>query len=465
MSYMKLQVINPHDQSVVGKLTMATAQDVKDTVALAKEAFKIWRSFPIGKRVGFIERYREKVALNKEKIARLIALEMGKPINQSLDDVDWELDFLDYYINAGPKHLADETVFKNNKEHFRLTHEPYGVCACIAPWNFPLSMANSGVVPALIAGNTVILKPSEYSSFSQSMVVNLLNETGIPKGVANLLIGDSAVGRRLVDAPVDLVWFTGSTKVGQEIYAKCGKKLIKALLEMGGSSPAIIFADADLKATIDSLYWARFLNCGQVCTAIKRLLVEKPIFHKIVQMLVKRLQTVMVGDPLDKRTDVGPLVSQKQLAALKAQVADAIAKGAKIEIGGNLATDKKLQMGNYFSPTILTNVKPNMKVWKEEVFGPVLPVIAFSSEEEAVRLANDTEYGLSAEVYTANIEKGERVAKQIQAGTVAINTDNFFKPACPFGGWKKSGMGKEYGEIGMKEFAQVKLIAVVNELK
>jgi len=458
---MKMKIINPHDQSVVGELKTSSKEEVKQTVKKAKKAFESWKNTSVEERVAYIKEFRALVAKNKNKIAKLTTLEMGKPIQQSLDDVSWELEFIDYYIKNGPKFLADETVLKKGKEHFRVTHEPYGVCACIAPWNFPISMANSGVTPALIAGNTVVLKPSEYTSLSQKMVIDLLNEAGLPKGVANVVIGAGDVGKMLIDEDIDLAWFTGSTKVGQEIYEKCGKKFIKALLEMGGSSPAVIFADADLGVVMDNLYWARYLNCGQVCTAIKRLFVQKSIYDKVVKLFVDKLNTVKIGNPIEKKTDIGPLVSQKQLKLLKEQVADAVSKGARVEIGGKQPKDKNLSKGNYFEPTVLTNIRPNMRVLTEEVFGPVLPIVPFSSEKEVIELANKTEYGLSAEVYTTDLEKGERVAKQIDAGTVAINTDNFFKPECPFGGYKKSGMGKEYGEIGMKEFAQVKLIAVV----
>lgn len=458
---MKLKSINPHNQSVVGELKVSSQKDVKDAAGKAKKAFVFWKNVSIEERVGYIKKFRRLVAKNKNKIAKLTSFEMGKPIQQSLDDVEGELGFIDYYIENGPKFLADETVLKKGKEHFRITHEPYGICACIAPWNFPLSMANSGVTPALIAGNTVILKPSGYTSLSQKMVIDLLNEAGLPEGVANLLIGGADVGAMLIDSDIDLAWFTGSTKVGQEIYEKCGKKFIKALLEMGGSSPGIIFADADLDHAMDNLYWARYLNCGQVCTAVKRLFVQRPVYDKVVKLFVDKLKTVKVGNPIDKKTDIGPLVSRKQLKLLKEQVADAVSKGAKVEIGGKQPGDKNLAKGNYYEPTVLTNVKPNMRVLTEEVFGPVLPIVPFKSEKEAIELANQTEYGLSAEVYTTDLEKGERVAKQIDAGTVAINTDNFFKPECPFGGYKKSGMGREYGEIGMKEFSQVKLIAVV----
>jgi acyl-CoA reductase-like NAD-dependent aldehyde dehydrogenase len=458
---MKLTSINPHDQSVVGELEVSTLADVKNAVQKAHKAFDSWRFLAVEERVVFIKKYRDNVVKHQDELAKLTTLEMGKPIRQSKADVTGELSFLDYYIENAPKFLSDETVYKKGNEHFRITYEPYGVCACIAPWNFPLSMANSGVIPALLAGNTVILKPSEYTSLSQKIVIDLLNETGLPEGVANLIIGRGDIGKALIDENIDSVWFTGSTKVGQEIYETCGKKFIKALLEMGGSSPGIIFTDADLDLTMDNLYWARFLNCGQVCTAVKRLFVEKSVYERVVKLFVDKLKTVKVGNPMDLTIDIGPLVSRKQLEYLKVQVADALAKGAIPEIGGKQPEEKALVHGNYFKPTILTNIKPDMKVLTEEVFGPVLPIVPFETEEEAVRLANATDYGLSAEVYTKDIEKGERVAKKINAGTVAINTDNFFKPECPFGGYKKSGMGREYGEFGMKEFSQVKTIAVV----
>lgn len=457
---MKLKSVNPYDQSIVGELEISTPAEIQAAVQKAKKAFPGWKNLALKNRIEFIKKYRDKVLQNKEKIARLVTLEMGKPIIQSLDDVAFELNYLDYYIATSPKALADETVYQKDKANFRITYEPYGVCACIAPWNFPLSMADSGIIPALIAGNTVVFKPSEYTSLSQRVVVDLLNETGLPKGVVNLLIGRGDIGKALVNEPVDLVWFTGSTKVGQAIYQECGQKFIKALLEMGGSSPAIVFADANLKNALDQLYWARFLNCGQVCTAIKRLFVEKPIYEKVVELFVEKLKNLKVGNPLNEKTDIGPLVSQRQLEVLKDQVKDAVEKGAQIKIGGKQPENENLFAGNYYEPTVLTNIRPNMRVLTEEVFGPVLPVVPFETETEVIELANKTDYGLSAEIYTTDLEKGERLAKQIAAGTVAINTNNFFKPECPFGGFKKSGMGKEYGEIGLREFSQTKLIAV-----
>ncbi len=458
---MKLQSVNPHDHSIVGEVNIATPQEVLSTVSAAKAAFPDWKATPIEKRAEFIKKYRELVSTHKDEIAKLISQEMGKPLNQSLDEVTGELDFLDYYATEGVKALADVTVQKTDSEHFYYRFEPYGVCAVITPWNFPLGMFNSGVIPTLIAGNTVVLKPTESSTLSQKLMMDLLQETGIPEGVANILLGAKDTGRQLIDAPIDLVWFTGSTVAGLDIYKKCGEKFIKCICELGGSSPAIVFPDAPLESTLENLYWARFLNTGQVCSAVKRLFVHKSIFDQVVSSLVKKVQTVKIGNPLEG-PDLGPLVNVIQLEKLEAQVADAVSKGAKVEVGGARSTDLALQSGNYYQPTILTNVTEDMRLMTEEVFGPVLPIIPFETDEEVIRLANQTEYGLSAEIYTKDLAKAEKLTHLLDAGTVAINTDNYYKPMCPIGGYKKSGLGREYGHAGMQELAQIKLIVVKN---
>lgn len=456
---MKLQSINPHDQSIVGELEISSVTEISKKLQMARSALVEWSAISVKERCNYVSKLVNKLQENREKLANLITLEMGKPLDQSLSEIDSELDFIRYYAENGPKNLSDETVIDKGNDFYRVTYEPYGVCVCICPWNFPLSMVTSGVLPAIIAGNTVVVKPSEYTSLSQKLVVDLINETGLPEGVVNLVIGGSEVGKALVDADIDLVWFTGSTKAGQDIYKKCGEKFIKSLLEMGGSSAGIVMADADIDNAVENLYWARFLNCGQVCTAVKRLFVEKPIFDKFMEKYVERMKSVTVGNPINK-VDIGPLINKKQLELIKEQMTDATNKGAVVKLGGKEPIADELKNGNYFEPTILTNVNKDMRVLTEETFGPVLPVVQFESEDEVVELANNTPYGLSAEIYTSNLEKGERIAKRIKSGTVAINTDNFFKPECPFGGYKKSGMGREYGKIGMQDFAQVKLIAI-----
>jgi len=456
---MKLQSINPHDQSVVGEVDVITPSQIKLAVAKAKEVFKTWKFVPISERTEYIKKYRQKLVEHKEEIARLITLEMGKPLHQSMNEVSGELDFVDYYVTEGVKSLSDETVFQNDKENFRVVYEPYGVCAVIAPWNFPLSMFNSGVLPALIAGNTVTFKPSECTILSQKLMGELLLETGIPDGVFNLMLGGKDVGATLMDQDIDLVWFTGSTKVGEEIYQKCGKKFIKSICELGGSSSGIVFADADLDLTMENLYWARFLNSGQVCSAVKRLFVERPIFDQVVQKFKDRLSKIKIGNPMEK-IDCGPLVMTTQLEKIETLVTDAVSKGAKIEIGGKRPSNQALVKGNYYEPTILTDITSDMKLMQEESFGPILPIMSFENEDEVIEMANNTEYGLSSEIYTTDLVKAERVAKRLESGVVAINTDNYYKPQCPIGGYKKSGIGREYGRVGMQEFAQIKLVAI-----
>lgn len=456
---MKIKSINPHDQSVLGEIEVTEPEEILKTVNRANKAFKAWKETPIKKRAEYLKKYKQNLVQHQNELDKLTAQEMGKPLGQGRDDSNWELEFLDYYTTEGVDALNPETVYKKDKDDFKIIYEPFGVCACIAPWNYPVTMFNSGVVPALIAGNTVVFKPSEYSTLSQKLCADLLSDTGIPDGVFNLIIGGKETGAQLLDCPIDLIWFTGSSKVGQEVYQKAASKFIKALLEMGGNSAGIVFADADLDNALENVYASRFLCAGQSCNALKRLFIEKPIYDQFLKKLVNKLQKVSLGNPLDN-PDMGPLVQKVQLDKLELQVQDAIEKGAKVEIGGRRPSDKTLQKGNYYEPTILTNINTDMKVATEEVFGPVLPVMSFVSESEVLEMTNNTSYGLSGEIYTADLNKAERLASQIEAGMIGINTASYIRTTTPFGGYKKSGLGREYGKLGMQEFTQVKLIAV-----
>ena len=278
----------------------------------------------------------------------------------------------------------------------------------------------------------------------------------LPEGVFCEVYGGPKVGNLLVHQDIDMICFTGSTTVGQHIYEVASKKLIRIVLELGGSAPGIVFEDTDLDSVMDSIYYNKFLNCGQVCDGLKRLLVHKNIFNETVEKLKEVTERKNVGNPEDKDTDIGPLVSEKQLKTLQLQVKDALSKGAKIVTGG-----KRLNInGAYYSPTLLINVKPDMKVWKEEVFGPVLPIVKFSSEDEAIRLANDTKYGLGGYIFTTNKERALRIAKRVKTGMVAVNNSTYVIPSNPFGGYKKSGIGREHGKYGLRELCQIKVISI-----
>lgn len=460
MKRQKLISLNPHDQSVVGETEISTPSDIDHAVQKAKRVFPEWKRIPLPKRAVYLKKFSTLLTQNKEELAILITKEMGKPIRQSRDEVTAEIGFVEWYAQHAEKALGERVVKETDTHVYKLWYEPYGVCASITPWNFPITMASSAIVQQILAGNTIVLKPSEYTPLSQKRFVELLIETGLPEGVVSCLFGDGIEGKRLVESDVDLIWFTGSTAVGQAIYQTCAKKFIKCILELGGSSPGIVFADCDMEKTVEELYIARFLNCGQVCNAVKRLFVEQSVFDDVVQKLSQKVETVTLGDPLSDTTDIGPLVSKAQLLTLESQVEDAIKKGATVVTGGKRLQGKKLSQGFYYVPTLLTNVTPDMRVMREETFGPVLPLIPFTSEKEVIELANQTKYGLSAEVYTTDYQKAERLAHHLEAGIIGINTDNYYVPFCPAGGYKKSGMGREYGIEGFRELAQIKYICI-----
>lgn len=454
---MKLKSINPADQSVVGEVKISTKKDIQRAVVKAQKAFETWRGTPVEERAFYVTKFAKEILKRKNRLAKLTTLEMGKPYRESLEDMDFDQEYLKFYAQEGPKILQDEIIEKTPKCIRKVIHEPTGVVAVIIPWNFPFGNAVWGIMPNIVAGNTVVFKHSEYTPLCGQEIMSIFNKVGLPDGVVNIVQGNGEVGGMLVDSGVDLFWFTGSTKVGQGIYEKCAKKFIRCVLELGGSSPAIILPDADLDNAVENIYSGRFYNCGQVCNAIKRLFVHKKVYQEFIDMLVEKVSKAKVGEPFDE-VDFGPLVSKKQLALLESQVKDAVNKGAKVEIGGRRPKDPELKQGNYYIPTILTNVNFDMRVLTEEVFGPVLPVVSFSDVDKAIKMANKTEYGLSAEIYTKDLDLACEIAKKLQAGSVSVNSNDYLTPACPFGGYKKSGIGREGGKYGFHELTQIKYV-------
>jgi succinate-semialdehyde dehydrogenase / glutarate-semialdehyde dehydrogenase len=450
---------NPATGERIGETPTATAQEVQTAVAVAKQAFSPWRDLSINERAAYAGKLVTILKKNTETLAALITREMGKPLSESKDEITWEIEFIEWYIDNAQRLLGEKTISEDDHAIYKTVYEPYGVCASIAPWNFPITMASTGITAQLIAGNTVVFKPSEYTTLSQKMFVDLYQQTGLPSGVLQCLPGDSTVGKMLVESDIDMLWFTGSTKVGQELYKKCAEKFIPCLLELGGSSPGIVFADCDFEKTVETVFQARFYNCGQVCNALKRLYVETPLYEKFTAALVERVKKAKIGNP-QAGAEMGPLVSKKQMELLVTQVDDAKNKGATIHTGGNRLEGKEFAKGNFYQPTVITGATPDMQVYAEEVFGPVLPITPFDTEEQAIQMANDTQYGLSALIFTGDSQKANRVARQVQAGGVSVNMDLSYKPFAPMGGFKKSGIGREYGEEGFKELAQLKYICI-----
>lgn len=453
----KLISTNPaKNYEVLGEVEISTEEEIQNKVKAAHLAKDNWKLLGVAGRVQLLKKVADEIAKRKDEIAKLATKEMGMPISQSLFDVDSAIDYFNWYLENAEKYLSPEVTFEDEKSIHRVFYEPIGTTAVIVPWNFPISNFVWGVTQNLVAGNTVIFKHSEECPLFGRLMEDIMSNTGLPDGVFAEIYGDGKIGDFLVHQDIDLIWFTGSSEVGKHLYQVGADKFIKVLLELGGSAPGIIFEDADVDSVLESIYNARFTNCGQMCDALKRLIVHENKVDKVVGKLKKLLENKKVGDPEDKSTDIGPLVTKRQLELLESQIKDAAEKGAKVIIGGKSPGNLE---GAYFEPTILTNINKNMRVWQEEVFGPVLPVISFKTEEETVGLGNDTKYGLGSYIFTQDKEKAFRVASKIDAGMVSVNNAYYLMPCNPFGGYKESGLGREHGKYGLRELSQIKIIS------
>jgi acyl-CoA reductase-like NAD-dependent aldehyde dehydrogenase len=441
----------------VGKVEISTLKEIQDKVAQAHKAKQEWKELGIEERIKLLYPLYEAFVKRKDDIAFLITKEIGAPITDSKQGTDGYLAFIKWCLDNSQKALSDEVTYEDEKSVHKITYEPYGVAAVITPWNYPFGMFAWGVIPNLLAGNTVVYKISKECILTGRLLEEIIESLHLPDGVFTEIYGSGEQGKQLINEDVDFIWFTGSTEVGRQIYELSAKKCIRCVMEMGGNNPCVVFDDVDLNEAVKKIYPKRFKNCGQSCDALKRLIVHKSIFNDLVEKLKQEIASKKVGDPMDESTDLGSLVSQVQLELVESQVEDAKNKGANIIIGGER---HKVLQGAFYMPTLLTDVTREMRVWKEEVFAPVLSVISFDTEQEAIELANDTEYGLGSIVLSKDKERALRVARKIESGTVEINSANHWMPCNPFGGYKQSGIGREHGEAGFKELVQIKLLSV-----
>jgi len=441
---------------IIGEIEASSDYDIQETVRRANQAKASWKEIGIQKRTEFLNPIYEDFKKRSKEIAELISKEMGKSFTRSRDEVSWSLEEFKWFIKNAPAAIADEITYEDNNSIHKIVYEPFGAVALITPWNFPLGMAIWGIVPNLLVGNTVVFKISEETPLLGELIEDIFNNHDLPAGVFSEVYGSGDVGERLARSNIDFIWFTGSTRTGKLLYKIAAEKFVKVLLEMGGSSPCVVFPGVDISSATEIIYNGRFQNCGQACDAIKRLIVHESIFDQIVTSLKDLVESKKVGDPMDKDTDIGSLAAERQLLLLESQIKDAVTKGAKIVTGGERPQNFK---GAFYKPTILTNITKGMRVWKEEVFGPVLPIVKFKTEEEGIELANDTVYGLTAKVLSEDTVQAERVASKIEAGTVEINSGDRWLSCNPFGGYKLSGLGREHGTAGFRELCQIKVIS------
>lgn len=441
----------------IGEVTVTTDSEIAEKVRNAHDAKKAWKELEVAGRIEALRGFPKLVQEYKEKIAQRTTAEMGMTITDSQDDVDWNMDYIHWFLENAESALTHEITHEDDNAVHAIHYEPIGVAAVIVPWNYPFGMWLWGVLPNLLAGNCIIVKHSEECPLVGKLLEEMMGELGLPEGVFQAVHGDGSAGQALAESNVDLIWFTGSSAVGQKLYEIGAGKMIKVLLEMGGSNPAILLGDIDVEHIVPRLVSKRLGNCGQSCDALKRLIVHEDIFDDVVSRLKDGFEALHIGDAAEETTQMGPLVAQRQVDRLEEQIADAIDKGATIVTG-----DEKPEglEGAYYTPTLIIGVTKDMKIWNEEVFGPVLPVVPFKTEEEAVALAEDTKYGLGAQIYSADQQRAKRIASQLTVGNIDINSCSHWIPCNPFGGCKASGLGREHGIAGLRELCELKQVSM-----
>lgn len=448
----KLKITNPATGQVITALEADDAKSVKAKFNLARAAQPSWAKVALKKRLAAIATFREHVAAETEHLAEVLTTEVGKPISQSRNELKGVLPRLDFFLAETARTLKSEKVFDEGALEERISHEPLGVIANISAWNYPWFVGANVFIPALLAGNAVLYKPSEFAAMTGLEITRLLHASGIPEDVFVPLIGAGDVGAALLKQPLDGVFFTGSYATGHTIAAAMRGRMVKLQLELGGKDPVYVCEDVDIAKAAAGIADGAFYNTGQSCCSVERIYVNEKIFKSFVDTFVAQVKGYRRGDPTDDNTYIGPLTRAAQLKVLESQVKDARKRGAKILMGGKRVKDK----GNWFEPTILIDVDHSMAVMRDESFGPVIGLMPVKDDTEAVRLMNDTEYGLTAGVYTADRQRAERILANLNSGSVYWNCCDRVSPRLPWSGTRKSGIGLTLSTYGIETFTRPK---------
>jgi acyl-CoA reductase-like NAD-dependent aldehyde dehydrogenase len=454
----KLKTINPATEAILNEYSIMTKEQINAKVKTSRNSFSEWRN-DIDKRVDLLYAFANEFRKSKENLAKTATQEMGKAIKESRSEVEKCAWAIEYFADNGKIFVSDEVVNTDARKSI-ITFKPIGVIGSIMPWNFPYWQALRFAAPSLMIGNTIVLKPASATMQCGIEIEKTFNKAGVADGVFQTLIGDSSIAEKLIDSDINAVTFTGSVLVGGKVAQRATSQLKKTVLELGGSDPFIVCGDADIEKASSGAVKGRFINCGQSCIASKRFIVVKKIANEFIEKFVQKTEKLKVGDPLSDDTDIGPLVSINSLKNMESLVAESVRDGAELLTGGERLNSK----GFFYPPTVLKNVSPSMRIAREEVFGPIAPVIVSEDETEAMKIANDSKYGLGASIWTQDLDKAERLSRAVESGIVTVNNVVISDPRVPFGGIKDSGFGRELSRYGMLEFVNIKSVRFYDQL-
>ncbi|MFJ6653106.1 NAD-dependent succinate-semialdehyde dehydrogenase [Microbacterium sp. NPDC091313] len=456
-----LDVFDPSTGDVIRSIADASVADGLAAMDAAADAFPSWAATPARERAEILRRAFDLLQARKEDVALLMTLEMGKPIAEARGEVAYGGEFLRWFSEETAHVQGRYGANPEGTGRMIVTQHPVGPCFLITPWNFPLAMATRKIAPALAAGCTVVVKPASLTPLTTLFFVKLLEEAGVPAGVVNVVTTNStaAVSERIIADPrLRKLSFTGSTPVGQKLLQQAAEGVLRTSMELGGNAPFVVFDDADLDTVVEGALAAKFRNIGQACTAANRFIVQRSIVDEFTRRVTERVKDMRIGRGTEEGVQIGPLIDDRAVAKAEALVGDAVNRGATVTTGGSPVDGP----GTFYEPTVVADVQPGSDILREEIFGPVLAIVPFDTEDDAVRLANDTEYGLVSYVFTENLARGQRMIERLETGMMGLNVGVVSNAAAPFGGWKLSGLGREGGAEGIHEYLQTKYTLTPN---
>ncbi|MGE0358074.1 MAG: NAD-dependent succinate-semialdehyde dehydrogenase [Burkholderiales bacterium] len=454
----RFEVDNPADGSIVGTVPDMGEVEAKRAIAAAERALPAWRALSAKERSKILRRWYELIVANADDLALILTTEMGKPLPEAKGEILYGASFVEWFAEEAKRIYGDTIPSPTTDRRLLVLKQPIGVCAAITPWNFPNAMITRKLAPGLAVGCTFVLKPAEQTPYSALALAELAERAGFPKGVINIITGDApAIGKEFCASPVvRKVTFTGSTEVGRILMRQSADTVKKLSLELGGNAPFIVFDDADLDAAAEGALASKYRNAGQTCVCANRIYVQDGVYDAFAAKLAEKVKTLKVGKGTEAGVNIGPLIDAQGLAKVEEHVADAVAKGAKVILGGK----RSAQGPRFYEPTLLTGVTPEMKVSREETFGPVAPLFRFKDEAEALALANATEFGLASYFYSRDIGRVFRVAEGLETGLVGVNAGVIANEMSPFGGVKQSGLGREGSKYGVEDFLEIKYVCL-----